>query len=310
MAVIAVVGHINVETTLRVDGFPVAYTPARYPFFGIQSAVSGVGFNVAAALTTLGSTVRLASIIGRDPTGALVAAALSERGIGSEWVLVAADATAQSVVLFDPEGRRQVNTDLKDMQEMTYPADRFARALSGCSLAVVGNINYARPLLHIARAAGLPLATDVHAIADLDDPYNRDYMAAADILFMSGERLPEPPEAWAGRVMDRYTPEILVIGLGAGGALLATKRDGRVERMPAVRTRDIVSTVGAGDALFAAFLHCYAETGEPATALRKATVFASSKIGAAGGAEGFLDARALDALTVALGHQATGAPSG
>ncbi|MEZ4583080.1 MAG: hypothetical protein R3A10_15840 [Caldilineaceae bacterium] len=65
------------------------------------------------------------------------------------------------------------------------------------------------------------MATDVHAIAALDDAYNRDHMAHADILFMSHERLPVPPDAWA--VMARHASAVLVIGLGADGALLAQR---------------------------------------------------------------------------------------
>jgi len=296
MAVIVVAGVCNVETTLRVDDFPIDYAPVRYPFFGVRSGPSGVGYNIAAALTTLGDDVRLVSLIGRDMAGAMVGAALDGRGIAREWLDDTADATPQSVVLYDAQGRRQVNTDLKDMQERAYPADRFARALDGCAVAVLTTINYTRALLPVARAAGVPIATDVQALSDLDDAYNRDYLAAADILFMSGERLPAPPEECARRVMERYRPEILVIGLGREGALLAVKRDGRLARLPAVTTRPVVNTGGAGDALFSAFVHRYARTRDPDMALRTAIVFASHKIGEAGAAQGFLDARRLDAL--------------
>lgn len=58
LARILVSGLINIETTLRIEGFPIPYFPVRYPFFGINSSVSGVGYNVAAALTTLGDEVR------------------------------------------------------------------------------------------------------------------------------------------------------------------------------------------------------------------------------------------------------------
>jgi len=44
---ILVSGLINIETTLRVDGFPIAYNPVNYPFFGVNSSVSGVGYNIA-----------------------------------------------------------------------------------------------------------------------------------------------------------------------------------------------------------------------------------------------------------------------
>ena len=36
---ILVSGLINIETTLRVEGFPIGYSPVRYPFFGINSTV-------------------------------------------------------------------------------------------------------------------------------------------------------------------------------------------------------------------------------------------------------------------------------
>jgi ribokinase len=45
MAEILVCGHSNLETTVAVEQFPIEYTPMRYPFFGIQTAVAGVGYN-------------------------------------------------------------------------------------------------------------------------------------------------------------------------------------------------------------------------------------------------------------------------
>lgn len=54
---ILVSGPINIETTLKVEAFPLTYEPVRYPFFGINSTVSGVGYNVAKALTVLGNKV-------------------------------------------------------------------------------------------------------------------------------------------------------------------------------------------------------------------------------------------------------------
>jgi ribokinase len=43
---ILVSGLINLETTLRVEQFPLAYEPVRFPFFGVQTAVAGVGYNL------------------------------------------------------------------------------------------------------------------------------------------------------------------------------------------------------------------------------------------------------------------------
>ena len=299
MTPILVAGLINIETTVRIDAFPIAYAPVHYPFFGVNSSVSGVGYNIAKALTTLGDDAMLLSLIGQDLAGASVEATLRAERIAGEHVLRAIPHTAQSVILYEPGGRRQIHVDLKDIQERTYPAARFQTVLTGCDLAVLCNANFTRPFLGMAREAGKLIASDVHAISSLDDDYNRDYMQAADILFMSDERLPVAPEEWAQAVIARYSPQILVIGLGAQGALLAVPRDGFMARWPAVFTRPVVNTIGAGDALFSAFVHSYAAEPDPYRALRRAMVFASYKIGATSAADGFLTTGELDRLVAA-----------
>jgi sugar/nucleoside kinase (ribokinase family) len=296
-------GLINIETTLRIDGFPLPYFPVCYPFFGLHTTVSGVGYNVAKALATLGHEVRFLSLVGRDAQAQLVAAALQADGIPGEGVLNALDETPQSVILYDGAGRRQIHVDLKDIQERPYPLNVALAAADGCALAAVCNINFSRPLLDALKQRGVLIATDVHALADLEDPYDRDFMAAADILFMSHERLPADPAAWAHRVVERYRPQVLVIGLGAGGALLAVPRDGFFGRLPALVTRPIVNTIGAGDALFASFLHAYDASRDPYDALRQATLFASYKIGTAGAAEGFLTDAGLAQLDGERGRE-------
>jgi ribokinase len=301
MAKILVSGLINIETTVRVEGFPITYTPVRYPFYGVNSSVSGVGYNIARALTILGDEVRLLSMIGRDPLGELVRSSLERDRIPGKDVLEILDQTAQSVILYDGEGRRQINVDLKEVQETGYPQARYTQAAAGCDLLVLCNINFSRPFLEPARRAGRRIATDVHAITDLNDPYNADFMRGAAILFMSHEWLPVTPEVWARRVWDRYSPEVLVIGLGAEGALLAVKKDNFMERVPSVRTRPVANTIGAGDASFSAFVHFYTRTGDPYTSLRKAMVFASYKIGAISAADGFLDEAGLEELYAKLG---------
>lgn len=288
MSRIFVSGLINLEVTLRVDGFPIPYAPVRYPFHGVRSSVSGVGFNVAKALATLGNEVHFASMVGADFAGEFAKVVLERVGISPEYVVDKLEQTPHSVILFDKEGRRQINVDLKDIQECVYPRDLFERASAGCSLLALCNINFSRPLLPQAKKVGRFVATDVHAISSPDDDYNRDFMAAADILFMSDELLPCSPEAWARKIVDRFGNEIVVVGLGADGVLLSVKRDNFLERLPAHPAPKTVNTIGAGDALFSAFIHFYAKKGDPYAAIEKAAIFAAHKIGVTGAAEGFL----------------------
>ncbi len=285
---ILVSGLINIETTVRVDGFPIDYSPVRYPFFGVRSTVSGVGLNVSKALTTLGNKVRFLSVIGQDAPGQLVRDELGQIGVDDRYVVSQVAETAQSAILYDPEGRRQINVDLKDIQEQIYPQALFEEAAAGCQLAALCNINFSRPMLALARRRGMIIATDVHTISNLDDPYNADFMRAADILFMSDEALPVSPEEWAIAVQGRYGNQIVVIGMGVQGALLAVKGEEPVH-LPAVETRPVINTIGAGDALYSCFLHEYRKSGNPYRAIRKSVVFASFKVGESGAAAGFLN---------------------
>lgn len=295
MATILVSGLINIETTLRIAEFPLEYNPVNYPFNGIQTSVSGVGYNLSKALTRLGNRVEFLSVIGRDEFAAdLVRKTLAQDGISDRCVLSLVDHTAQSVILYTANGQRQIHVDLKDIQETAYPLELFASAVQGCDILALCNINFSRNLLSPAHSAGKLIACDVHTIASLDDAYNQDFMQAADILFMSHERLPLPPEEWMRAIQSRFHNAIIVIGMGEEGCLLAVQRDNAISRIPAVHTRNVVNTIGAGDALFSAFLHGYAAHRDPYRALRAAVVFASYKIGGVSAAEGLLTARELD----------------
>lgn len=296
MKKILVSGLINIETTLRIDQFPLDYFPVRYPFHGVQSTLSGVGFNLAKALTILGDNVNFLSLIGKDFYEPIIRAECSSIGISDQYVLSVLPQTAQSVIIYEKSGRRQIHTDLKDIQERQYPTDLFEQVISECDLCALCNINFNRHLLEVARALGKTIATDVHAIQDLLDPYNRDFMAAADILFLSHEQLTVSPTVFMQALWDHYHNKFIVIGLGDKGAMLGLRESQTITQIPAIQTRPIRNTIGAGDALFSAFLHTFQGTRDPILSLQKAVLFSSYKIGSIGAAEGFIDMQALSVL--------------
>jgi acarbose 7IV-phosphotransferase len=294
--VIVVAGVTNLQFSVPVDGFPVAYAPVRYPQGQTGVRVGGVGYNVAAALAALGSEVRLATFAGGDLLGGAVDGELRARGLHGPWVLAGPE-TPRSVILHEPGGERMICTDLRGLPQAVYPPAVFAEALRGAAYAVISNIGFARPLLAVARAAGVPVAADVQAIDDLDDDYNRDWMAAAQVLFCSHERLPVPPEVWVRMVRERYRTPVVVVGCGAGGALLGVRGTGEIRRVPAVAPRGVTSTAGAGDALAAAFMHVYLATGgDPDAAIMAAVLFAGYAVGAEPGGSDFLTGPELAAL--------------
>lgn len=293
---ILVAGLINIETTLKVEGFPIPYFPVTYPFFGVKTTVSGVGYNLAKAFTVLGNRVDFCSLIGpkKEPNAQFSHQALQQDNISTDFIQHTLQETPQSVILYDPQGKREIYVDLKDIQEQTYPTNAFENALQESDLCCLCNINFTRNHLQLAKAAGVPIATDVHVLSDPYDDYNADYMRAADILFLSDEHLPETPERFLRRLYDIYHNRIIVLGMGKKGALLYEGRNNEMAHVPSVETRPIISTIGAGDALFSGFCHAWLQGGNPLLALRKAVVFASYKIGEATAAAGFLTDAALE----------------
>ena len=168
---ILVSGLVNTETTTAVRGFPIQYYPIDYAFFGVNTSVSGVAFNIAKALTKLSDEVQLTSMTGNDFSAAYILDSLRELGIATNYVQPKLRQTPSSVVLYDPDGNRQIYCDLKDIQETPYEFD--PAVLENVDLVVACNINFNRPLLQLAKQAGKIIATDVHVLSDVYDEYNR-----------------------------------------------------------------------------------------------------------------------------------------
>jgi ribokinase len=261
--------------------------------------VSGVGLNVARALQVLGHDVIIAALIGRDPNGRLVRDQLSRWGMSDQYVVDALDATPQSVIVYDQTGRRQIHVDLKTIQDTAYPVEVLAEVWPAIELAALCNINFSRGLIPFAQSHRVPIATDVHAISGVDDAYNLDFMSAADILFFSHENLAVEPDQAIRDICRRHGEKIIVTGLGERGALISHPEAPNPVRVSAAASRPVISTVGAGDALFSSFLHGWLHQRHPVEALRHATVFAAWKIGEAAASEGFLNAIELAAKAVA-----------
>lgn len=293
---ILVSGLLNIETTVSVKGFPIDYYPIDFPFFGINSNVSGVGFNVAKALTTLGDEVDLYSFLGQDDEAERILLRLHKDGIGAQNIRQSLRSTPISAVLFDPTGKRQIYCDLKDIQEQMIRSETALADLHGCDLAVLCNINFNRELIQKAKQLGIPTATDVQVLSDIQDEYNRDFMENADILFLSDERLPCGAGEFIRQIENRYHNKIIVIGMGAKGAMLLDSEKNEVSVIPAYTNGKIVNTVGAGDALFSSFLHYYGRGYDAKAALQRAVIFAGVKIGHNGASIGFCTEQEIDEI--------------
>ena len=218
-----VCGTLNLETTFPITGFPLDYEPVSYRPFALRSQPSGVGFNIAWALRTLGNRVRLVSMVGSDFLGNALRQSMAKFGVSDEFILPILDQTPQSIVIFDGAGRRMVNTDLKEVGERVYSAQLFTRAIQGCRAAVMTNVGFSRPLLPLAKAASGTVATDLQTASEGSKEYDADFLSAADVVFVSHEKLPVAPKDFVSSIWERSVARIAVVGMGAAGALLGVR---------------------------------------------------------------------------------------
>jgi acarbose 7IV-phosphotransferase len=277
MARIVVVGVASLYLAAGVGEFPLEYAQGRGPEW-MRAGVAGSAAHVAKVLSALGDEVRLCTLAGTDPAGLAVRADLSASGLSPEGV-VDAGATSLGVALVAPDGSRLGLPYTAVVNAVGYPAETFRRLAVGADLAVLTRARFARPLIGCAERLPVRIAVDVHLISDVSDTNSRPWLEAADIVFCSHERLPCPPGEWVAQVFARY-PGCDVVGIGRGhdGAILGL-RDGTLVRAAAVAPRGVVNTSGAGDTLFASFLHAWLATGNPADALQAAVLHAGWRIG-------------------------------
>jgi len=243
---ILVCGLINIETTLKIDNFPIEYSPVEYNFFGVNSSISGVGYNIVKALKTLGNNTYFCSIIGNDMYKDIIINDLKKNNIESKCVLPLLERTVQSGILYD-NSKRKIILDLKNIQETKYPTELINKIINQIDIGIICNINFSRDFLKILKDNGKILATDVHVLNDINDKYNNDYIQYSDILFLSNENVQGRENDFMKQLVQRYNHEIIVITMGGKGLLIYTKEKGKIKYFPAIKTREVVNTIGTRD---------------------------------------------------------------
>jgi sugar/nucleoside kinase (ribokinase family) len=247
-----VLGGLGVDIRVRVPAIPVpAADSITVPPIDLRIGNTGAG--VALAADALGLRVALVDVIGDDPAGEVVRAALARTGV-HPVLRTDPRGTRRSVNLVDPTGRRMSLYDPRGGWTGRPPFDpgELAR-LAGASAHVhVSIMDWSPGLLPALRAglpAGVSVSTDLHDWDGVND-YHRPFLAAADLVFVSGVRLGER----AHRLATGDRPRTVVVTHGDRGAVL-TGPDGPAERVAAATPPGpVVDTNGAGDAYAVGFI--------------------------------------------------------
>ncbi|MBB5955052.1 sugar/nucleoside kinase (ribokinase family) [Saccharothrix tamanrassetensis] len=228
-----------------------------------RTALGGTSAGKALNLAALGASVTLRTVIGDDEAGRAIADVLTAAGV--ELIAeVAPGASEQHLNLMSPRGGR-VSIYL-ELPELAHPRhdDRALAALADADAAVVDLAEHSRPLLAAARRAGVPVWCDVHDYDGVAE-YHRDFVEAADHLFLNDDGMSEPELVafLAGRVAAGTRTAVAT--RGAQGATAAVRSG--LHHVPATPVERIVDTNGAGDAFFSGFLVAHLAGADTPTAL-------------------------------------------
>jgi len=226
--------------------------PAPHPHMVIANGhrwgLGGTSAGKALGLAKLGVPTTLRTVVGSDPDGVKILAALAQLGLTLIPDVVAGPSEHHLNLMSADGGRVSIYLDL------TGPAadlpDPLPAALAVADVAVLDLTSSSLPLLGAARAAGCEIWCDLHDYDGIAD-YHRPFIDAADVLVVSADRLPDP-RGFLDRVVGSGTA-LAVCTDGARGAMAVSATEGNLT-VDAVAVPAVVDSNGAGDAFVAALL--------------------------------------------------------
>ena len=289
-----VAGVTQIETIVRVDRIPVSFSPLTSANDSIFTAVGGDAYNESLALKWLGDDVTFMSIVGRNQDLSIINPPDRKITLSTEYIIPQMKETPTEVVLYDKMRKQQKFEDIKDLRENAYDMSMVTPIAEACDMMVLANANFCRPFAKKAAELGKPIAVNIRSYNPEKEKYNTDFLEPAKVLYFSDDTLTEDPYAFIDRIASTYGTEVIILGQGSEGLILFDKSQNLRVHYKTVKTNEVVNTIGAGNALFACFLHYYMENGDSVNAIKNALLFASYKIGYMGTSNGFMTTDQLD----------------
>jgi len=244
---ILVVGPVSWNRMVVLDELPATVPHMEFARDWFD-ALGGTSAGKSLHLHAPGRDVVLDALAGPDEAGDRIRATLERAGVPAR--LHRAARSEQHLNLMTPAGARlSLYLATPDEPEAAATA---ASVLDGAALAVLDLAPRCVGLLSAARAAGIPVWTDLHDYDGVSE-FHRPFLEAAEVVFMNADRTDDP---WA--LLTRCVaagPRVAVCTLGAEGAIALDAEGGRWS-VPAEPAR-VVDTNGAGDAFFAGFLDAH-----------------------------------------------------
>ena len=181
---------------------------------GYRYGLGGTGAGKALHLARLGLRTRLHALVGEDDAGSSVRSALRDAGVDLRtWP--DPQGTERHLNLMDPHGDRVSIFLNRSTAHPDVPAEELMHLARDADLVFVSLTDYARRVLPLLAAAGIPTWVDLHDWDGSDSDYHRDFVAHGTHLFVSDVRLDDPLELCTRLAA---TKELVVVTHGSRGA--------------------------------------------------------------------------------------------
>jgi sugar/nucleoside kinase (ribokinase family) len=257
---VAVIGNIGIDTNAYLPGAEIDWS-VEANFTENLDYVGQAGGFASRGYAQLGFATTFVGCVGDDACGRMVREALARDGIDGTALFLDPAGTSRSVNIMGRDGRRKNFYDGKSHLSLRPDLGLCRQALAGCRLAHFNIPHWARTLLPMARELGLTIACDLQDVVKAEDPYRRDFIEQADILFFSAVNHGDPAPLMRS-FLKGHPGRIVVSGLGAEGCAVGSA-DGIRFFPPEPMDLPIVDTNGAGDGLAVGFLSSYVLQGLP-----------------------------------------------
>jgi sugar/nucleoside kinase (ribokinase family) len=246
-----VIGNVGMDTNVYLHAQEIDWTvegnfTQNVDYIGHSGGFSSRGF------ARLGVGTGFIGPVGDDFIGQHILATFAGDGIDTRGVWLDPAGSDRTASIIFPDGRRKGFYSGRGHLAQRPDLDACRALMAGATLAHFSIPDWARHLLPVARQAGLVISCDIQDVVDPWDPYRRDFIEQADILFFSATNHPDPAPLIQG-YLDGYPERIVIAGLGARGVALGSAAGIRFFP-PVALDRPVMDTTGAGDSLAVGFL--------------------------------------------------------
>ncbi|MCR5654794.1 MAG: carbohydrate kinase family protein [Lachnospiraceae bacterium] len=283
-----VAGISQLETIVKVDKIPIEYREITAGNDFIHTEMGGDAYNETLALTWLGDEVKFMSVVGKEENLEFFNPNKRMVTIETDYIEKVLNDTPTSVILYSADRQEQIFEDLKDIRNAKFDMNMAIPLIAESDMVVLGNVNFCRPLIAVAKEYKKPIAVNVHRYDEQKEEYNQEFLENATFLYFSDDTITGDPFDFVKSMADKYPAEIIILGQGKDGLIMYDRKKNANLHYNSVKTNEVVNTAGAGNALFSCFLHCYCHTLDANTAIKDAILFASYKIGYLGTSNGFM----------------------